>query len=547
MMTTSGHGPNIPAAGRCHHYVSSKRRFCPLTARPGATYCREHIAIHGNSNGNGNGSGDNISTIGSRRVLCPYDTSHSVELSSLATHMRSRCNARPPDTAPPYLHPDCNVVSLPPGYGRSDAARAMLSNALWGDEGLACSDPRLVVKPGELVYPNDAAQSTQTKLDTLDTRSVARALKPVVELYLRQILPNADHLELDRKSLAELLDMVDLARDFRSDLRSHPVLDSNENAAKTKHVRHTVQQSSLLGHLDALDCLDPQKYVFVEFGAGKGELSVHLHAALAGNPTIILVDRKNFRQKFNVDKTNENSTTTTTSESNTSSARRQFTRIYIDIRDLDLSSVPELQGAVDPTTGMPALRPVVAYSKHLCGAATDLTLRCLKRYEDAGGSVAAIAIALCCHHRCRYSTYANPEYLTKTLVFSVDASSSREGSSIDKAATTSAKWNESHCKTFRQVAAMSSWAINAPPPPRPPPPLSEPSGDPNEQPLRLGLTFAQRVHAGHAVKRALDLGRFHYVRTALGMSNAELVYFISRSTSPENLALVGAKIPLPFL
>ncbi|KAJ2610592.1 tRNA:m4X modification enzyme [Coemansia sp. RSA 1804] len=532
MMTTPGHDANVPAAGRCHHYVSNKRRFCPLTTRPGATYCREHVAIH--NSGNGNGSSDNISTDGSRRVLCPYDTSHSVELNSLATHMRSRCNARPPDTAPPYLRPDCNVVSLPPGYDRSDAARAMLSNTLWGDEGLACSDPRLVVKPGELVYPNDAAQSTQTKLDTLDTRSVARALKPVVELYLRQTLPNAGRLELDRKALAELLDMVDLAGDFRSDPRSHPVLDSSQSMAKTKHARHAVQQSSLLGHLDALGCLDPQKYAFVEFGAGKGELSVHLHAALADNPTIILVDRKNFRQKFNVDKTDEDSTTTATTESNSSFSRRQFTRIYIDIRDLDLSRVPELQGAVDPTTGMPALRPVVAYSKHLCGAATDLTLRCLKRYEDAGGSVAAIAIALCCHHRCRYSTYADPEYLTKTLAPSADASSSRDGCSV--------KWNESHCKAFRQIAAMSSWAINAPPPPPP----SEPSGDLSGQPLRLGLTFAQRVRAGHAAKRVFDLGRVHYVRTALGMSNAELVYFNSRSTSPENLVLVGAKIPLPL-
>ncbi|KAJ1668273.1 tRNA:m4X modification enzyme [Coemansia sp. RSA 1813] len=512
--------PDTPGAGRCHHYVANKGRCCPFTTKGGAEYCREHAAMHGDKGSSAADSPGSTKALlsGSRRVLCPYDTSHSVELGKLERHMRSLCNARPPEIRPPYTHPDCNVASLPPAYSSDSCAEP---SRLWSEEGLAASDARLMLKPGELIYLN-ASHGTQVKLNDLGSESVAQILRPVVELYLSRVSPNAANLR--SRSLEELLDMVSLEDDFPLDCRAHPLLAKAQSTSK--HAKHTMQQSSLLGHLEDRGCLNPQN-AFIEFGAGKGELSVFVHEALASKKpsnssspsSIFLVDRKNFRQKYSVEKT-----------SNCQTPQDQFKRIYIDIRDLDLSKVPELQ-ITDPATGMLGLRPIVAYSKHLCGAATDLTIRCLQRYQDAGGSVAGIAIALCCHHCCKYSMYTNLAYLSQTLALAAGANNSIDYSRSDAA------WNGSHRNMFRQISAMSSWAVNAPPPP-----LLSQAPESGTEPHHSGLTYAQRMRAGHAVKRALDLGRLEYVRRSLGMANAELVYFTPRTTSPENLSLIGTEI-----
>ncbi|KAJ2094803.1 hypothetical protein GGI09_005205, partial [Coemansia sp. S100] len=60
-----------------------------------------------------------------------------------------------------------------------------------------------------------------------------------------------------------------------------------------------------------------------------------------------------------------------------------------------------------------------------------------------------------------------------------------------------------------------------------------------------GLSFDQRMRAGHAVKRFLDIGRLAFVRQNLGMKDAALVYYTTRSTSPENLALLGTTTTAP--
>jgi tRNA:m4X modification enzyme len=77
----------------------------------------------------------------------------------------------------------------------------------------------------------------------------------------------------------------------------------------------------------------------------------------------------------------------------------------------------------------------VAISKHLCGCATDLTLRCLLNYRKTGGDIKGIVIALCCHQLCTYESYINREYLTTN--------------SISK-------------ELFEYIALVSTWAICGP-------------------------------------------------------------------------------------
>ncbi|KAJ2097841.1 tRNA:m4X modification enzyme, partial [Coemansia sp. S100] len=367
----------VDGDSRCHFFVAGKGRYCRLLTKAENKYCGEHMVV--------SDSGSAKSAM--RRVPCPYDPSHSVDLGKLKKHMESLCNSRPPAIRPAFTNIDCNVSLLPPGYAEKSFDEC---GQLWSEEALAKADARLMVPPGERIYlgttsskvfgdlnPSSHEQQARTNSAPLNEATVRRLLRPVVIAYLQSVSAapeNVESVELD-----DLLELVRLTEDFPVDSCTHSALEERSHA-KT-NPKHALQQSSLIGHLEKRGLLD-KRYAFIEFGAGKGELSVYVHAALNPAPessdsSIILVDRKNFRQKYNIGE----------QDSAAEPLHHRFERIYIDIRDLDLSKIPTLQ-TIDPATGAIQLRPIVAYSKHLCGAATDLTIKCLERYQQAGGSVA---------------------------------------------------------------------------------------------------------------------------------------------------------------
>ncbi|KAJ2740624.1 tRNA:m4X modification enzyme [Coemansia sp. BCRC 34301] len=494
----------VDGDNRCHFLVAAKGRYCPFTTKAGNKFCGEHMVVCNSS----------TVTAATRRVACPYDPSHSVDFDKLKKHMESLCNSRPPSIRPAFTNPDCNVSMLPPGYAEKMFGEC---GQLWSEEALAKADARLMVRPGEQVYLSttksrvfgdlDSSSSgalARTDPEPLTKARVERLLRPVVTAYLQSVLAAPENAE--SMGLADLLELVRPSEDFSLDICTHAVL---EKRSHTKlNPKHALQQSSLVGHLGKRGLLDSQ-YAFVEFGAGKGELSVYVHAAMdhgRDRTSILLVDRKSFRKKFG----------TGDQDNVAEPLRHQFERILIDIRDLDLAKIACLQ-TIDPATGATHLRPIVAYSKHLCGAATDLTLKCLERYRQAGGPVAGIAIALCCHQVCKYSMYVDHAYLSAAIASSAGAN----------------EWCGSQRDEFRHLITMSSWAISSP---------AQACDDQQQQQMAdhySGLSFGQRMRAGHAVKRFLDFGRLAFARQKLGMDNAELVYFTAHSTSPENLALMG--------
>ncbi|KAJ2890879.1 tRNA:m4X modification enzyme [Coemansia aciculifera] len=487
----------VDGDGRCHFFVATKGRYCPFTTKLGNKLCGEHMVVCDSS----------AALPATRRVACPYDPSHSVDFSKLKKHMESLCNARLPKIRPAYVNTDCNVSMLPPGYAEKTFDEC---GKLWSDEALAKADARLMVQPGEQIYLGTTTSKVfgdlsspsnedlvRAKPELLNEVLVKRLLRPVVTAYLRSVSAAPENAE--SMDLEGLLEHVRPSEDYPMEICTHPVLEKRSHVKL--NAKHLLQQSSLVGHLDKRGLLDSQ-YALVEFGAGKGELSVFVHAAMnqtQEDGSIFLVDRKNFRQKFVKDEDEP--------------LRHHFERILIDIRDFDLAKIPKLQ-TTDPATGVTQLRPIVAYSKHLCGAATDLTIKCLERYRQAGGSVVGIAIALCCHQVCKYSMYVDHAYLSTAVA---------NGSGTSE-------WCDRQRNEFRHLTTMSSWAINSP------------RDDLQHEEHCSGLSFSQRLRAGHAVKRFLDAGRLEFVRQKLGMDYAELVYYTARSTSPENLALFGGAI-----
>merc|ERR1712110_591298 len=53
---------------------------------------------------------------------------------------------------------------------------------------------------------------------------------------------------------------------------------------------------------------------------------------------------------------------------------------------------------------------VLACAKHLCGGATDATLRTLQGQRN--GARVSVCVATCCHHRCDAGSYVNLNFLT---------------------------------------------------------------------------------------------------------------------------------------
>ena len=125
---------------------------------------------------------------------------------------------------------------------------------------------------------------------------------------------------------------------------------------------------------------------------------------------VLLVDRDSARNKAD-------------SELRKDGGDRTFERLKIDIRHLNLRHAPLIVTSAD-TGPASAPIPLVGISKHLCGVATDLTLRCLLNSAAApsanhsllvpadGATAGAteamvvnrgVAIALCCHHVPRYA------------------------------------------------------------------------------------------------------------------------------------------------
>lgn len=310
------------------------------------------------------------------------------------------------------------------------------------------------------------------------------------------------------EKISEFLSSIDSVYDDVAPLipeaiLDHPVLDHQKE--KKAIVKHVMQQASLIGHLKNEGLLVPSN-CFIEFGAGKGELSLYVSQALdmafpenvpstpiemssEKSASFVLVDRSSFRFKFDRYFKGE-------SEDLQKKSSR-FHRVTLDIKDLDLSKL-DIVGK----------RPIVAYSKHLCGAATDLTLSSLANFHRAGGRIAGLVLALCCHHSCSLKAYPSIKYLEQLGVLK-----SRD--------------------QFGWLSSMCSWATCG---------LRSETTETNAPECNPGhftkLPHSQRGLLGLKAKRILDVGRLSYIKETLDL-NARLVRYAGNNLTLENVALIA--------
>lgn len=150
--------------------------------------------------------------------------------------------------------------------------------------------------------------------------------------------------------------------------------------------KHLEQIGSIINQVAELNLLQGNTS-FIEMGAGRGQLSHELHACLKNesNVEFVLIERDHQRYRFDAHHRREQQGPT-------------FERYRLDIRDFYLSELPSIKLSNEQ-------KQVIVISKHLCGGATDLTLRCAIDGAKNTNKVRAIIIALCCHHRLMWNDY----------------------------------------------------------------------------------------------------------------------------------------------
>lgn len=299
--------------------------------------------------------------------------------------------------------------------------------------------------------------------------------------------------------------------EFSRRILRHKILDDklNDKNCGSNVRKHLLQNASLLGHLEQAG-LVRDNTCFIEFGAGKAQLTYWLGQIIKdkSNSCILPIDRSSHRHKSDNKLKREDS-------------RLTINRIRADIADLQLNQIPEIQ----------SIKYKVGIAKHLCGTATDLTIRCLVKSMNSEPKVdvRGLIVAFCCHHKCEYSSYVGREYL-KQCGFTVNefpilcsivswatcgtrlksnVNSPRDSATRDATAHDPLTNDPTWCPWLETLAPNKPWKTN------------------------------ERETIGRKAKALLNWGRLVFLENA-GFQ-AELLYYTSADVSLENMCIVATR------
>lgn len=261
---------------------------------------------------------------------------------------------------------------------------------------------------------------------------------------------------------------------------THEVLNqelANETYGHEKR-KHIIQTSSILGIMKKENFLQPRT-CFIEYGAGKAALTFWLATAVKTlvGAKVLVVDRASHRHK----------------KDNLIRDRDLVERIRADIADLSLKGLDMLSGCDS----------LVGVSKHLCGGATDLALRCMVRGNEDGVKSNGFLICVCCHHQCTWETFVGKDWLIKN--------------NIDK-------------KTFGIMIKIVSWCTCGDG-------LSREKSVNEEKEAERKLT----EEIGWKCKRVLDQARLEFM--VQNGYDAKLSFYAEKSVTLENICIIGKLRP----
>ncbi|KAL2508569.1 methyltransferase [Forsythia ovata] len=192
------------------------------------------------------------------------------------------------------------------------------------------------------------------------------------------------------------------------------------------------------------------------------------------------------------------------------------------VEDLNLNGVEPLQGVA-----------YMAIGKHLCGPATDMTLRCCigeQSYQDIAAEAQAscyfrgLAIATCCHHLCQWKNYINKRYMSDLGFTKEDFHAISWFTSWAVDADHGSIFTSTDCMTQHEILSeMKEFGFD-----------SEVRGVGE---IVRDMQPIDRAVLGFMCKDIIDTGRLMWVK-AQGLES-QLVKYVPCSISPENHLLVA--------
>lgn len=294
------------------------------------------------------------------------------------------------------------------------------------------------------------------------------------------------------------------------------VADIGSMTQKLMH-RHAMQQAALVCalHASRMVLSSPPtagpRCTFAEFGAGKGGLSLAIDRLCPGSCRFLLLDRAGSAGSGKADKSLRKS-------------GADWKRVRADIAHV---YVPGLE--IPPG-------PVIAGGKHLCGGATDLTLRATM--ESGLSSVAGVGIATCCHHACTWEAYTGqdwwrarygltaPQFEVVRLVSAWAVCGESVGRGKDE--EDDSERTQQHAEGLQRQEGLpfDLWL--------PPLPPNEPG---HTKAWLISLPRTSRRALGRMAKRLIDVGRVAYLQQK-GMQ-AQLWTYVTGDVTVENTLLLA--------
>ena len=476
-----------PQEGRCCMWLENRHRYCHMQRTRGSLYCKPH-------------------TPDSARIPCPLDPHHTVLPQDLEKHLK-RC----PGTK---LSRACDLPCFSKGC-----------NAGSDTEDEEPSSPeRKRARPATAT--SAGKEDDEENEDEEEARKRAEA--GIAEAEPEAVRALVAKVEAGYAKACEVIAGVEVASVEQLHCEACDRFDTECSP------KHAAQHTSILAHMQREGMLR-RGAVFLELGAGTARMSQLISLCLAPEEVVekarppqhqpkqpaeeenkkavqpppqkeqaapevkerfVLVDRGRFRHKAE-------------RMHSFCNPHHVFERVLIDIRDLDLSRMETFRAA-------PAM---VAYGKHLCGAATDLALRCINSWfggSSDGKAFCGVAIALCCFHSCDWRSYTNKEWLRSlgftrsefTLLRSLCSWNTTNYPMATTAAATSA--------TPAQASAATSAGTH-------------------------GYTPCEKRRLGMHARHILAAGRVLYMRQH-GFQT-KVVTYVPESVSPENLLLLAVWQP----
>lgn len=268
-------------------------------------------------------------------------------------------------------------------------------------------------------------------------------------------------------------------------------------AEALKHLRQT---AALLGHLQHWRLLDqPVATSYIEFGAGKGHLSYWLAQVVksTAGANVLLVDRASHRHK----------------QDNKVTEADVVHRIRADIADLRLQGLAECAAA----------ERLVGVGKHLCGAATDLAVRCMLQEPQR---MAGCVVALCCHHRCEWQSFVGKEWFERNGL-------GRREFAVMTRLVSWAVCGTGMSRETRRALQERAGAVG----------VEEAVGAATTDTANVcqRLTRAEREEIGRKCKRLLDVARVEFMRERFAELEVSLHYYVPAEVTLENVVIVARR------